>query len=505
MSEEKFILPPPKFKDEIKKSLDSFSRHLNPHFSTPNGMLLPRDKQPPPMFGPRGSTVPPQFLSHPRKRSANGHYKSAGPGSYQQNQSGGMRNNQRAGFKDVAGGQNHRSPRPPNNNGLDKEVRPELLVLDWKLWCEGCDVNCRSEEEFEQHKANHAPCLVTGCKFVGHPMIMKRHNRLVHRDSECAKDIVGPSTEEVEQWKEQRRKRYPTKQNVILRQQAQDARFNRGERIEEKKDRFPNRHGTMNGNSTANGVMVQNARNTNRSKRKRRSKIPFKNTVAVVDEKLGRIAFTGTSSLKEYKEPLKNSLAMLGDYGTDTESSLDEAEQIDGRKTPEKCVADKRSQQPDNILSEGEIVGDNACDDVRNSCSAPAILPDLVCQETQSKDVDAEKLAIATTSESVPLTIQTADCVEAIGSSSTVGKQLAKQQNKAANLNNPKDKHARKPNRGLLDYSKLRRSNQNTMLEKLLDVDIRHERNNVNNLRTVLSDLSTTSLNGAGAGNTGTM
>uniref|UniRef100_A0A182PMB5 FMR1-interacting protein 1 conserved domain-containing protein n=1 Tax=Anopheles epiroticus TaxID=199890 RepID=A0A182PMB5_9DIPT len=225
------------------------------------------------MYGPRGSTVPPQFLSNARKRPASGQYKpGSGPvPSKVSNFRYPTPGNQRGGPKNDGGGQNNRSPRS-SNNGLDKEVRPELLVLDWKLWCEGCDVNCRSEAEFEQHKMNHTPCTVPGCKFIGHPMIMKRHERQVHKDAECTKDTVIPSPKEIEQWKEERRKRYPTKQNVILRQQAQEARFNRGERIEEKKERFPNRPGALNGDCSANGQTKSFGRNSNRSKRKRRPK-----------------------------------------------------------------------------------------------------------------------------------------------------------------------------------------------------------------------------------------
>ncbi|XP_040162144.1 nuclear fragile X mental retardation-interacting protein 1 [Anopheles arabiensis] len=473
MAEEKFVLPSPRFQDEVKKGLDSFSRHLNPHFSTPNGMLLPSSKQPPPMFGPRGSTVPAQFLNNPRKRPASGPHRYPGPGTYRQNQPGGInqnqRNNQGAGFKNKAGGPNHRSPRPPNN-GLEKDVKPELLVLDWKLWCEGCDVNCRSEEEFEQHKANHAPCTVPGCTFVGHPMIMKRHGRQVHSDGGCTKDTIGPSAEEIEQWKEERRKRYPTKQNVILRQQAQEARFNRGERIEEKKDRFPKRNAPVNDDSSMNGPnTTPNGRNANRSKRKRRAKKPA--FVAPVEEKtLDRIPFKGTSSLKDYKDPPKNALSMLGDYGTDTDSSCDEEEQaspvVAQKKSLEVSSVEEPTQKPECTLSEGEIEDDG--DDAPSTSSAPAAQPVLAPNESQSKG--AVKQSITTASKSV-------DCAVPGGSSSTVVKHPPKQQNKPTRQNNFKDKRARNPNRPLLDYSKLRRSNQNTMLEKLLDADIRHERN----------------------------
>ncbi|XP_053664796.1 FMR1-interacting protein NUFIP1 [Anopheles marshallii] len=479
MAEEKFLLPPPKFQDEVKKSLGSFSRHLNPHFSTPNGMLLTRDKQPPPMYGPRGSTVPPRFLYNPRKRPAEPH--APDHVHNRQGQPGAFQNNYRAKFKHNNGGGGHnRSVRPPNN-GLDKEVKPELLVLDWKLWCEGCDVNCRSEAEYQQHITNHAPCSVPGCKFVGHPMIMKRHERQTHRDERNASDpTVGPSSEEIEQWKEERRKRYPTKQNVILRQHAQEARFNRGERIEENKERFPNRHSSTKGESNENGQrkeIAPNGRNHKRSRGRKRSAFPV--AVTAVEKTTGRIFFKGTSSLKDYKDSSKNALAMLGDYGSGSENDSDVEEQMEDNIDPVKTV-NESLVQPESVLSDGEIVDDEVMKGDKNHCPdqferAPAEIEEKsilksICTE------DVPKKATNVINVSTP---QTAKNNVPGGSAQNVlcrpVPKGAKQASKSEH--NLKGKNVGKPNRPLLNYSKLRRSNQNTMLEKLLDTDIRHERN----------------------------
>jgi len=54
----KFVLPSPKFD---KPNGASKANHL---YLTPSGMtLLPRAKQPPPMYGARGSTVPAKYLA----------------------------------------------------------------------------------------------------------------------------------------------------------------------------------------------------------------------------------------------------------------------------------------------------------------------------------------------------------------------------------------------------------------------------------------------------------
>ncbi|XP_050077525.1 FMR1-interacting protein NUFIP1 [Anopheles maculipalpis] len=478
---EKFLLPPPKFKDEVKKSLDSFSRHLNPHFSTPNGMLLARDKQPPPMYGPRGTTVPPRFLSNPRKRPAGGSpYSNHGNNRHVQPGGGNFQNN-------YQGGKHNRPPRLPNNGGFDKEVKPELLVLDWKLWCEGCDVNCRTEQDYQQHLSNHTSCTVSGCKFVGHPMIMKRHQRQTHRDGAASKETsVGPSEEEIEQWKEERRKRYPTKQNVILRQNAQEARFTRGERIEENKDRFPKWPSATNDESRENGPRRDNGPPTARRKRpkgRKRPTIPVPSTV--VEEYPGRICFKGTSTLKDYKDPPLNGLTMLGDYGSSSESESDEEEPAD------EVVESKLIVESEYVLSEGEIVGEvpsNGTNRYLDGSTRPKteVETQSICTSTENaanKAVEVVSEEIVK-NESVPAGSSTSAIagteVEAGPStnapSSSAGKG-SKQQNSKHGNNTFKGKGAIKRNRPLLDYSKLRRSNQNTMLEKLLDSDIRHERN----------------------------
>ncbi|XP_052896581.1 FMR1-interacting protein NUFIP1 [Anopheles moucheti] len=475
MAEEKFLLPPPKFQDEVKKSYGNFSRHLNPHFSTPNGMLLTRDKQPPPMYGPRGSTVPPRFLSNPRKRQAGAY--APDQGNNWQRQPGAFQNNYRAKFKHNDGGGGHnRSARPPSN-GLDKEVKPEFLVLDWKLWCEGCDVNCRSEEEYQQHITNHTPCSVPSCKFVGHPMIMKRHERQTHKDEKNAKDLpAAPSSEEIEQWKEERRKRYPTKQNVILRQHAQEARFNRGERIEENKDRFPNRHSTTKGESNENGQrreMASNGRKYKRSRGRKRSAFPV--AVAVVAETTGRISFNGTSTLKDYKDPSNNALAMLGDYGSGSESNSDVEEQTEDKADPVKTIIES-IVQPESVLSDGEIVHDEVINGDNNHC--PKQLEQTLA-DNEDKSIGTEKGPKKATNVINVTTSQAPENNVPGGSTQDVlcrpVLKGAKQASKSEH--NSKDKKVVKPNRPLLNYSKLRRSNQNTMLEKLLDSDIRHERN----------------------------
>ncbi|XP_052864629.1 FMR1-interacting protein NUFIP1 [Anopheles cruzii] len=410
---EKFRLPGPKFKDEVQKSLDCYNRHLNPHFSTPTGMLLPRDKQPPPMFGPRGPTVPPQYLPaqrhNSRKRPAGGY--------------NGHPSQPRQPF---------RCGQPPRGGppGLEKDVVPELLRLDWNLWCAGCDVNCRNEEEYREHLDRHQPCAVAGCTFVGHPMVMNKHVHKVHganRPDATEAIAKPPSNVEIERWREERRKRYPTKQNVIVRQQAQEERFKRGERIEENKERFPKRPGA---NETQHDKPFVASK---RQKRRRRGKVADK-CPAEKDSGTGRIAFAGTAALEDYREPTasSNALGMLGAYGSDSASTSEDGEDSVSIETKQPSIVAQKPDVPE-VLGEGQQNDDGQREEV------PPTAAPMVAERSEEKDPQGSK---------------------------------------PKHRGKPSDAIGERPTKKfLLDYSKLRRSTQNTMLEKLLDSDIRHERN----------------------------
>uniref|UniRef100_A0AAG5CVY8 FMR1-interacting protein 1 conserved domain-containing protein n=1 Tax=Anopheles atroparvus TaxID=41427 RepID=A0AAG5CVY8_ANOAO len=484
---ENFVLPSPKFQDEVKKSLDSYNRHLNPHFSTPNGMLLPRDKQPPPMYGPRGSTVPPQYMGNPRKRPAQAAFQARGQNfrPFQQNE----QNNPRQPLKNGRGSHSFhgaRSHGAPQMNGLDKEVNPNLLRIDWKLWCEGCDVNCRSEEEYQTHLANHIPCSVAECKFVGHPMIMQRHMRQAHNNETCGKQLgAAPSREEIEQWKEERRKRYPTKDNVILRQQAQEERFKRGERIVENKDRFPNR-------PAANGPQREEAEQKEpthskflkRQKRRRRPK--GHPQVTAVEKTSERIPFSGTSLLWDSKDPTSNALGMLGEYGSDSDSSPEEQEAV---KSPVEVTdaLPSTALESQDIPSEGEILEEEteskaverlstAPDEVNIKSSDGKTKGSDVTEGMTSKEEKNSKEQNNTVNDK---TLNSIDQKVALGikTENEARAENGQRSKEFKERHQPIGREIRKEKKWLMDYSKLRRSNQNTMLEKLLDSDIRHERN----------------------------
>ncbi|KXJ79517.1 hypothetical protein RP20_CCG000595 [Aedes albopictus] len=367
-----FRLPTPSFGETTKKSIDSFTKLRNPHFSTPSGMLLPREKQPPPMYGPRGSTVPPWLVVS----KGHQHQQQPGPGkgqsSYQQPRFRGP----------TRGGHHHHS------GGFDKDVIPELLEVDWNLWCEGCDVNCKTEEELRRHLSQHRACEVEGCKYVGHPRVMKRHWRLAHDEEKLKEKALMESKEgpeDVEKWRKERRM---------------------------------------------------------------------------------RIKFKGTAEMKDYKEKQKNSLSLLCAYGSDSDESSEEESAEESTDvveyTESACqelettVSTETFASTESHLSEGEIVDSDSENELAEEKEQVPEQSTTVAVEDNVDEINPENDEAQAKKRHRTHRKRRADASEGGPSD----------QSKTPRIDKP-----------LLDYSKLCHARKNTLLEKLLEPEIRHERN----------------------------
>lgn len=229
---------------------DNFQKLTSPHFSTPNGMLLPRNMQPPPMFGLRGSTIPAKHL-------------------------------------------------PQFNYEKNQPYRKEVPLPNPLIYCDICDQPFSGEEKLEKHK------------IYSHPEILGIKPRVY-------------SPEEVNEWRNERKKRYPTTQNVINRQKAMEERKKRGERLQERKSRFADRKERQ--QMTSKGPRRKRARGGQKKK-------PVEAQVKQVEsdsdedseenEKDGLKRFRGTSAMEDFENTVvlqqSNALALLGNYSDSDE------------------------------------------------------------------------------------------------------------------------------------------------------------------------------------------
>ena len=101
-------------------------------------------------------------------------------------------------------------------------------------YCEACEKDFASPAAWEAHLAAHEQCSHPGCEFSATKKVLSAHWQLVHgqfsgtglKDIEVEvegqkkkfKVLVGTSPEEVEQWREERRKRFPSAANKQAKQ-----------------------------------------------------------------------------------------------------------------------------------------------------------------------------------------------------------------------------------------------------------------------------------------------
>ncbi|ODM94761.1 Nuclear fragile X mental retardation-interacting protein 1 [Orchesella cincta] len=97
------------------------------------------------------------------------------------------------------------------------------------FYCCACDRGFPTGEELDSHKSEHITCGLDGCKFEAHALIVTKHIQMQHTNGlyERIKDLNTP--EDILRWKEERRSKYPTLENL---QNKKGARKERDERRE---------------------------------------------------------------------------------------------------------------------------------------------------------------------------------------------------------------------------------------------------------------------------------
>lgn len=475
---------------------------------SPAGMLQPSHLQPPPMFGPRGkfcfpfpllfvstilfvlkgTTIPPKHLapyahfkinrSQPRHPVQNKNFT-----------------NQQYRSKDSV-------PRyRTNNQDTNSHRAHQHYQKSREFWCEPCDRDFRSEDLLQEHKSQHQRCGIDGCKFVGHEIIVNKHIQMQHSTGlyERLKNLETP--EDISKWREERKKRYPTKANIELRQQMQEERNKRGEKLNNSKARFgrsSDRKRCNNGptdGSHATDKSKDRKPNQNKEGKKKRRR-PNKKAVVPVEQQQDEIErneiadnnglpmFCGTSQLPNYKKRKemqpKNALSsLLGVYQSDSDSN-------------DECSDDTESSEETTILQSSEvnsfeetsstkadesIVSDQTSDLEENLNDSPSDEPIEERMKSDSVSIrpesSVEKVPLDIDMEELPSEepITKTERIDDFTSSIETGKVNQRRKTKSKVL----DKRlSKRPT--IMDLSKKYR-NQNTMLEKLLQNEIRHERN----------------------------
>ncbi|XP_036327873.1 nuclear fragile X mental retardation-interacting protein 1 [Rhagoletis pomonella] len=511
---QKFALPSPNFNKKVPESLA-----MKPHFLTPSGMTLHARHQPPPMYGKRGATYPGKFLQK------------------------------------------------TNHIKFTASVVQAAAIVE-PQFCEACDMELQSMDDLRRHTIQHEKCPFDNCNYSGHPSVMDKHVTTLHNSGLFDKFKKLSSPEEIAAWREERKRKYPTLENSLMRQRAKEQREKRGERLEANKSRFgkyDDRKKARNNvdlfekpqkgkQNQPNNVKSRDAQTTRKNNKRRRKqekqkleqkkqneqiekiKTVKKETGLTVEKEEierscdGVLMFKGTSGLSDYqhvkpKKPTETNVlsGLLGMYGSDndseedtdederlnesedfskdyikseeeiksaehTENSVDKesvnitASVLHGDEELLKVVAVENKTEPEsnfesseqnplklylenNLDNSADLADENADTSKNVEYSNDSTKKEFVC----SDDEGPEEAPIARSID-LPMPIKRPQTTEpAEGTSNSVSNQPAP--SKRTKLN---QLHKRKSG---LDYRKARLRKQNTLLEKLLEPDIRHERN----------------------------
>lgn len=86
--------------------------------------------------------------------------------------------------------------------------------------------------------SQHRTCKIDGCKFTAHAKIVENHIKLQHVTGLYDKIRNISSPEDIAKWIEERKRKFPIRENVVKRQQEQEARLKKGIKIGRNQNKF---------------------------------------------------------------------------------------------------------------------------------------------------------------------------------------------------------------------------------------------------------------------------
>jgi len=96
-------------------------------------------------------------------------------------------------------------------------------------WCDVCEKGFESVHKLKEHSAEHATCGVDGCSYTAHESLLEKHVRHQHLSGLFQKIPQGQSKEDIEKWRAERRKNFPTRDKVATKDAAREEARERGE------------------------------------------------------------------------------------------------------------------------------------------------------------------------------------------------------------------------------------------------------------------------------------
>ncbi|XP_067007836.2 FMR1-interacting protein NUFIP1 isoform X2 [Anabrus simplex] len=119
-----------------------------------------------------------------------------------------------------------------------KPKKTEVSETEDEFYCVTCDRQFKSAELLTIHEAEHETCGRDGCTFTAHPKVVAKHIEVQHNTGLYKKIGNLDTPEAIAQWIADRKKNFPTRENIERKKLEKEEKFKRGERLADNEKRF---------------------------------------------------------------------------------------------------------------------------------------------------------------------------------------------------------------------------------------------------------------------------
>ncbi|KAG7311419.1 hypothetical protein JYU34_002461 [Plutella xylostella] len=358
-------------------------------------------------------------------------------------------------------------PRKPLNHDFGQDIPREH-------WCETCDRDFRSAQQLQTHIQQHETCNIDGCKFVAHPKVITKHIQMQHSSGLYNKIAKLDNPEAIQKWREERKKKYPTKVNVEKKTAEIKEKIDRGEKMcleRKKKFQTNNKSGFKREKDTPNKNNLKVSNINNNKKRHRPAKISAE--VIPEEKKMKMQPFCGIQDL------LTNSDSEEMTEETSNNFLIDDEDFVEDSATP---IPSEKSEKTAVCSAISNLICNYGSSDEDDTEVTPVDPPKKVNEILPKSDIVTESKEISTSKnisddDSGPDEVKTNNIKENVESEMPAVEALKNTTKKFDKTSARKVSSFNHGRHVKTSNHKYKPKIPSTLLQKLLSKEIRQERN----------------------------